>query len=242
VTGDRIDILNFRANGALLGSDIPCGHTDVEFEIEGLDSLDSVDLIKNGNIIKRFTTWEEPEKKGGSFLLRLCWGWGPGVATTTWSGQITLSDGALRRVVPIFGPPAPDSYRVEANVIKFASVTSGYNADWKTNRYRCGGECGLALVIDGDLSTGLHVNINGMQIDRQIGALLKGSEVHFLPAETAGGSWNVPKFKLYQCIPVRQFRMHKEFREPLETGDFLYLRIRQDNGQMAWTSPFFARP
>jgi hypothetical protein len=240
VTGDRIDVLNFQANGSPLGGEVPAGATNVEFDIQGLDALDTVDVIKNGHIVRRFTSWEVQPEREQQFVLRVCYGWGS--EKTAWSGIITLSDGMFQRVVPIFGPPAPDTYRVEDNTIEFSSVTSGYNANWTTNRYRCGGECGFAFVIEGDPSTVVNVNINGIEIHRQIGEVAKGSEIYFLREKPSGGNWDVPKIKLYQCVPESRFRMKRRFTEPLQPGDFLYLRIRQDNGQMAWTSPVFALP
>jgi len=240
VTGDRIDVLHFRAGDQELGAQVHCGRTEVEFEIEGLDTLDCVDVVKNGRIVRRFAAWEEPEDTAGPFVCRICWGWGRPGAQAEWSGRIALSDGALRRVFPIFGPPAPDRYHVEGNTVTFSSVTGGYNADWTTHRYRCGGECGFCLVVDGDLGTRVRLDVNGIEVDRQIAELMDHSEIHPLPADPSWRPWNVPKVKLYQCLPAGRFRMRKAWTEPLEPGDFLYLRVRQDNGQMAWLSPIFA--
>jgi hypothetical protein len=242
VAGDRIDIVSFQANGRPLGADVPSGTVDVEFDIQGLDTLDTVDVITNRGLVRRFSGWESPAQESRQYACRICWGWGGGGQETHWSGTITVSHGLVRRVVPIFGPPAPDTYRVDGNTAEFSSVTSGYNADWTTNRYRCGGECGLALLIDGDASTLVAVAINGMQIRRTLGELAKGSEVILLQDAASGGKWNVPKIKLYQSIPEYRFRMQRRFAEVLQPGEFLYLRIRQDNGQMAWTSPVFAVP
>jgi hypothetical protein len=240
VTGDRIDVLDFQANGTPLGGEVRPGATDVQFDIEGLDTLDTVDVIKNGNVVRRFSSWDEPKGRERQFVLRVCYGWGS--KETTWSGTIALSEGAFRRIVPIFGPPAPDTYRLKDGIVEFSSVTSGYNANWTTNRYRCGGECGFAFVIEGDRSTVVDVDINGIEISRRLEELAEGSELHSLRRGASDGSWDVPKIKLHQCIPQYRFRMKKRFTEPLRPGDFLYLRIRQDNGQMAWTSPVFALP
>ena len=239
VTGDRIDVLDFQANGTPLGGQVPTGITDLQFDIEGLDTLDTVDVIQNGDVIRRFSTWQEQTECEQRFVLRICYGWGS--QETTWSGTIGFSEGILQRVVPMFGPPAPDTYQVKGNTIEFSSVTSGYNADWTTHRYRCGGECGFAFVIEGDCSTVVEVNVNGTEINRRLGDLAKESEICFLGKTASDGNWNVPRIKLYKCIPQSRFRMTKRFTERLQPGDFLYLRIRQDNGQMAWTSPLFAR-
>ena len=240
VTGDRIDVLDFQANGAPMGGEVPPGDTDVQFDIEGLDALDTVDVIKNGNIVRRFSSWQEQPEREQRHVLRICFGWGRQEAA--WSGAISVSEGTLGRVAPIFGPPAPDTYRVEGNSIEFSSVTSGYNAEWTTNRYRCGGECGFAFVVEGDGSTAVNFSVNGIEISRRVDQLAKGSEICFLRDGASGNKWNVPKIKLYRAIPQCRFQMNKRFTELLQPGDFLYLRIRQDNGQMAWTSPVFALP
>lgn len=240
VTGDRIDVLRFQAAGRGLGAQVPCGRTEVELDIAGLDTLDCVDVVKNGRIVRRFSAWEEPEDTSGPFVCRICWGWGRAGTEAEWTGRIALSDGALRRALPMFGPPAPDHYRVEGNAITFSSLTGGYKADWTTNRYRCGGECGLCLVVDGDLQTRLHLDVNGINVQRQIGELMDRSEVHCLPVEASSYPWNAPKLKLYQCLPASRVRMRKAFAQCLAPGDFLYVRVRQSNGQMAWLSPVFA--
>ena len=154
--------------------------------------------------------------------------------------SLPILSGALLRVVPIFGPPAPDRYDVEGNTITFSSVTGGYKGDWTTNRYHCGGECGFCLVIDGDLQTRLHLEVNGIEVDRPIGEMMDNSEVHCLPVEGSGYPFNAAKLKIYQCLPASRTRMRKVWTESLDSGDFLYLRVRQDNGQMAWLSPIFA--
>ena len=240
VTGDRIDVVRFRAGDGGLGAKIPSGQTELEFDIEGLDTLDCVDVVKNGRIVRRFSAWEEPEDKVGPFVSRICWGWGRVGTVMEWSGRIVVSGGTLRRVAPIFGPPAPDNYHVEGNTITFSSVTGGYNGDWTTNRYRCGGECGFCLVIDGDLQTRLRLEVNGIEVDRPIGEMMDNSEVHCLPVEPPCYPFNAAKLKIYQCLPASRTRMRKVWTESLEPGDFLYLRVRQDNGQMAWLSPIFA--
>ena len=92
-------------------------------------------------------------------------------------------------------------------------------------------------VIDGDAATRLRLDINGLQLGRRLGDLLDRSELHFQPAAQEQSD---AKIKLYPVIPGCRFRMRKTFVETLAPGDFLYLRIRQANGQMAWTSPVFA--
>jgi hypothetical protein len=236
VTGDRIDIIDFQVNGCPLGADVKAGPVEVSFDIEGLDTLDTVDVIKNGRIVRRFSAWEEKDRRSPSYVARVCCGWGKH-ETTAWRGSIKIENGSLRRVSPILGPPAPTSFIVADDGIDFSLHTAGYCADWWSNRYRCGGESGFAMVVDGDPGTRLRLGINGLHLERQLGELLDGSELHFLPN---GGNHNDPKVKLYPVIPECRFRMRKTFRETMEPGDFLYLRIRQDNGQMAWTSPMFS--
>jgi hypothetical protein len=238
VTGDRIDIVDFQVNGRPMGAEVPAGPTEVRFEIEGLDTLDTVDVIKNGQIVRRFGAWEERRPASGRYVARVCCGWGAPGQKTPWQGQIEVRDGTLRRVSPILGPPAPDHYTVAGNRIDFSLLTAGYSADWWSNRYRCGGECGFAMVMDGDPATRLDLDVNGLRLERRLGELLQESQIHFLP--DAAGQQSSAKLKLDKVIPECSFRMRKEFRENLAPGDFLYLRIRQDNGQMAWTSPVFA--
>jgi hypothetical protein len=59
VTGDRIDVVDFQVNGRPLGADVKAGPVEVSFDIEGLDTLDTVDVIKNGRIVRRFSALEE---------------------------------------------------------------------------------------------------------------------------------------------------------------------------------------
>ena len=239
ITGDRIDVCSFSAGDGTLGSVVKSGDVDVSFEIEGLDTLDTVDVIKNGETVKRFSAWHKTDNEG-PYVLRIGWGWGAANQRMEWNGQLMVKNGHFRRIVPIFGPPAPDTYSVESDKVEFASVTSGYNSNWTTNRHRCGNECGMVLVVDGDLRTQLDLSVNGVDITRSVGEMMEKSEINFMPSETARSPWDVPKLKIFKAVPACRFQMREEFKETLQPGDSLYLRVRQNNSQIAWLSPIFA--
>jgi len=240
VTGDRIDVKHFSAGAAGLGESVRAGNVDMGFDIEGLDLLDTVDVVKNGKVVRRFSAWEQPDNNSGPYACRIGWGWGKRGETIEWSGKVEVKDGAFARIVPVFGAPAPDTYEVHGNTVTFNSVTNGYNGDWATHRHRIGGDCGFCLVIEGDAATQLRVEINGIKASRALGELMQASEVHCLPVAEGAWPWNASKVKIYPALPANRFRMQQAWTEPMKSGDFLYIRVRQDNNQMAWLSPVFA--
>jgi len=240
VTGDRI-LLDFRLDDVPFGGEVEAGRREVHLSVRGLDALDCVDVVKNGRIVKRFCPIVGAERGNGSgpFVVRIGWGWGPS-GRYEWEGWLEVKDGLLSRVVPCFGPPPPDDFEVEGNSVRWRSTTHGYNANWTTNRYRCGDECALVLEIEGDKGTIIDVEVGSLRLRTSVGELLEGSKIQmgFVPAPKKA-PWAVPKLKFYTAVPKRLFALEAEFEDEARPGDFYYLRVRQCNGQMAWSSPVF---
>ena len=185
LTGDRIEV-DFRVNGAILGSTIEAGRTlDVSYAVEGRDELDCVEVIMDGHVVHR--QWPETAGTGdGADALRQVrfeWGWGPWGAlgadrVTDWDFTVSLSADA---------------------VLKVERRAPGTAVD----------EVPVAELVE--QSRNMHVGP--------------------VPAES---------YQLHRIVPRSQSRL--EGRVTLETPakpSYVYLRVRQRNGHMAWVSPVF---
>ena len=90
---------------------------------------------------------------------------------------------------------------------------------------------GKGLGIAGDTGTRLRVCVNGRRIDTSLGELLQGSRV-----ERMGGPSD-QKFKLYEPVHESRCCVDLEMTDESPGSTWYYLRVVQQNGQMAWSSP-----
>ncbi|MFQ6098381.1 MAG: DUF3604 domain-containing protein, partial [Armatimonadota bacterium] len=241
VTGDRIE-LDVSLNGALMGSVVePAAQRHIHIRVKALDAIEQIDVVKNGSVVGRHTGSETPvnESRMDRFVVRIGWGWGGGMPEPLrWEGLLRVNDGEIASVAPCFGPPAPDEImRQDEREVEWRSTTAGYNPAWQTNRYRVGGDCSLVVEVKGDRATRLDIAINGKMLAYDAGDLLHNSHV-----ELMGGPFGA-KVKVYRAVPAQQYDIELAFEDVDTPGkadaDWYYVRVRQSNGQMAWSSPIW---
>lgn len=240
VTGDRI-LLNFELEGQPMGSVCTSGKArSILVEVEGLDALDKIELIKNGRVLWRecaSLNRDYDYQESGKFKVRIEWGWG---SSEPWQaeGKLSLQGGNILSAVPCFAAPGPNELTLDAgNSAAWKSVTIGNSIfDWKIGRYAREGTNSIVFTIQGNGKTILELKLNGRIFRYSLADLMQGSRV-----ELTRGPFD-QKVKFHEPISEDQYYKSINFTDTASHGakqDFYYVRITQANGQMAWSSPIW---
>ncbi len=263
VTGDRIDVdLNVGESG--MGSIVEGGAAqDLRFEVEGWDFIKLVELVRNNVPVLAQTPEYASGATGGeqTYRLRLEWGWGPmkGFPIFDWEGTLAVEGGEIRQVMPCFSSDPFDEHRR-----KRILAQDGAGCRWQSHTSRGGmftsrntfpvhsANDALCVEVQGSEATrievGLHCqtrqslfatyldwSIANTFSDRKraftIGELLEGSQ--------GFGMGKVPGWvKVHRAVPKALYTLLGEYRHRGDDrGACYYVRVTQENGQMAWSSP-----
>jgi hypothetical protein len=170
-------------------------------------------------------------------------GWGEKGETVDWQVEIQVVGGKLIDVEPRFrghdivAPQADEkeSYafsqweQVRENQISFSTRT------WGNMTTTSAGTQGVALEIFGDDDTILQGRINGQGVEVRLADLRDGPKSGYL------GGFLTPAFVFHQAVPDSRTTAWIDFTHQTETQnrDWYYVRVRQHNGQWAWSSPIW---
>lgn len=254
VTGDRI-VLDWSCLDAPMGATTELRGTvlPVRCHVVCWDELDCIDLFLNGCLWKRWTpgvnlapVTAQPQAVQ-RVVLRERWGWGRMGETNVhhWEGYTRVIGGQILATMPGFAsvPPGGGSdgamTRMAENEISWSSRTSrSYPQPYDQ----------IALEIEGTPDTRLYTVISCQSDSGQwrrecvttLGELaLASREVHMAAPPLS------PTFQWTRALPRRT--CVAEVIDNLSLPDdraaekplYLYMRVRQRNGQMAWTSPIW---
>jgi len=241
-TGERIEIL-FEVDGHPMGSDLVAqGSALVQFEVSGRDALDVVEIIQDGAIVHRAYPTSASVASASSWQIRVEWGWGPWMDLTLeriadWSFRIEVEKGAITRRFPcIQSGPFDEARRhrirpVGESAVDVVSYTSRRGA------YRGNPNNSVVLEIEGDLDTVVALDVqNPGATSASFGfaELMESSRMLFIGPFPAEG------LLVHRPVHFHESTISGETRIKVPDGSTnVYLRARQMNGQIAWSSPVF---
>jgi len=249
ITGDKI-ALAFAVNGTLMGGIAPSADVrTVDVEIDAGSSIDYVEVLYNNEVIHRSNGFERrsaTRAPSDTFKTHFEVGWGEVGQNVDWAVDLSVAGGKLVDVQPRFrghsivAPQAGDEptyqfsrwERYEPAGVRFHSRTWG-NVNSSTP-----GMQGVGLEIRGDDSTVISAEINGHATEVQLASLLDGPHTGYL------GGFLSPGFAFTRAVPAHEFTETLSFDHQAESGvrDWYYIRVRQHNGQWAWSSPVWVNP
>lgn len=248
-TGDRIDARMF-LNDAWIGETVSAPQERrVVIQVRGSDSIDRVELLKNGRVVERFypqTTQPDPQRH--RYRLRLTWGWGRNTIPVEWSGRLELSEGRIIDCESCFSgqavvaPKGSESNELLDEVdlphevtgrtdssIEWRSITLGN----RTMRHET--TQAVSLEIDAPLSATLAVDVNGRKLEHSLGELLRRGRSHFLRG------WLSEAVRIGPLVPIEECTVEADwFDLPERDVDLYRLQVAQHNGQWAWLTPIWA--
>ena len=229
-----------------MGASIECGQSvEVAYSVEGRDELDVVEIIQDGVVVHRDypqTNLAGDMTSGRPVQLRLEWGWGPWAdlaleRVVDWEFEISVENGRQLRWFPCIqsGPFDEDRRhrftRTCGQTLRVVSYTSRKGA------YRNNPNQSLVLEISGRPETQIALNLTRPveQTTRTtLTELCAGSVNRFV------GPFPKEAYQWHRLVPRSASALSGRCTLPGREGrSYVYLRVRQQNGHMAWISPVF---
>ncbi|MEM7012590.1 MAG: DUF3604 domain-containing protein [Verrucomicrobiota bacterium] len=250
LTGDRMQ-LKFTVNGAPMGSVIPdSAKREIAFDVEAGGAIDCVDVIKDGNLLRRFTPYSKATSFGGMVRtkIHLELGWGAKHKATDWEVEFGIEEGRILNVEPRFrglevvAPSERDAdegesfYRSKVLEKSDQSVRfethSGGNPTNSTSATQ-----GMCLEVEIPRNARVYAVMNGVRAEHTLEELITGARSGFLNHTDA------PSWRFNRAPNPRELNWSLDFVDEDEREDesSYYLRVRQTNDQWAWSSPIFLR-
>lgn len=245
-TGDKIKI-DFRINDAIMGEVIRGNSRKIYLNVEGENSVDYVDIIKNGKCIARMNgplIPQVPQEDPVRCKIKVEFGWNREEEYVHWNGKLSVDKGKINRITPCFRgaaytSPQPGEKAFETRVNRILSSSekeveldmySSKNPNTTTPAMQ-----GAVLDVTIPKAGNLTADFNGKKITHSIGELLQGSKAHFMIG------WLSEAILFGRAIPESAFQIEHYMEDTLAERevDYYYVRVRQKNQQWAWSSPIW---
>ncbi len=247
VTGDRI-VLQFMLNGRPMGSELPSStRRDIEIAVEGTDSVESIELLRNGKTIKRFFPEDLvslPLRLPAKGKCRLQYGWGPWNTldlerVCLWELSVSIKNGRFLSTEPCFqsGPfeeDRRDRLRLvseqELTLNSFTSRRQAYLQD-PTKSIVCELEAEANAVLTVELKKPVE-----LQMEVPLQDLIEENRIAFT------GAFTTESFIVHRLVGQEEYSAHIRWQDEVTAGvspDQYHVRVRQHNHQFAWSSPIW---
>ena len=247
VTGDRIKIDLAVNEDYLMGDIIETDSINLDFKISGLSPIKMVTLVKNSEPIKFWTPYTSEEIICHKKLLKLEWGWDrfdPGqthTEVTKWNHKITIKGGSIDDFNPclcggdgslveenIYSWDSEgaqiDSYTSRGNIEATSAVTLEFNQAKDTT---------IIIETDAELEDGSKYHLsNEVHLDELI-----DKDIH----TPIYDCFAAPKLKIHSTIDPQHYKLNNNYTEACQSGDYYYLKVEQENGHVAWSSPVYIK-
>lgn len=251
VTGDRIE-LGFHVNDARMGEEVTdAGRRVIRFSVSASDVIDKVEVIRNGRPFWRSLGPLPPQELPDPVRakVRIEYGWGDRERIVSWEGRAALSAGRLLSAEPCFGGApilAPkgdmggrDLPEEEERLTNAVTEQDERSVRWVG--YTRGNPAPMlpttnALILEVEMprSGKVALEVNGQHYSYTLADLLAGSRREFLRG------WHYEAILVHRAVPEVQYTMAVRLEdEPERETDYYYLRVAQENGQWAWSSPIW---
>ncbi len=249
LTGDRIR-LEFSLNEEPMGSVLEHeGSCSFDVRVKGAGPLDSVDIVKNGQLAYRASQvdFESRHQKGDTIhtFIYLELGWGERNKAVPWNVELGIDSGSIKRVEPRFrgrevvspveGESSDSGFyesnwkQVNERAVAFTTVTRS-NPNNATNASQ-----GICLEVEMPKQGNIQAMINGQSVSMPIERLARGARTGHL------GGIDSPAYRFHRAPLSHEFIWNLKWEDVGKTGDTYYARVRQLNDQWAWSSPIFLR-
>jgi len=246
-TGDRIALdvtLNERPMGTQMAF-VPDRQFDVH--VRGEDAVASVELLRNGRVIHRHFPGDTAPKAAelpGRVKCRIQYGWGPWAAldlghTCQWNVTIRIANGRFLRATPCFqSGPFEESLRDELGVLSPHEI----HLRSYTSRVKCFAEDptkAIVCEIEGAPDAVLSVQLNRpvkQEIQASLAQLTDDNLVSFT------GGFTAESLIVHPLISPAAYDVSVRYHDRRKAGggsDWYYVRVTEENGHMAWSSPMW---
>ncbi|MEI8309204.1 MAG: DUF3604 domain-containing protein [Verrucomicrobiota bacterium] len=237
VSGDRI-LVRFGAEKGIMGDIFPPdAPRTFHYGVEAGGAVDGVEIFKNGR--PHFHTFPDhpAESVSGIWYARVEFGWDAldSPAVTDWTIRIDVSEGELIEVQPSLAGGAGCTERVHGTG---DATLSAY-----TSRRNSRPTSGCVLKIRGSGQTRVTLEVSTSRAGEAGGCGLTGlldSLAHHTECAAISRIFSAPKITLGAALPAEAGACAGAWTDPSPgRDDFYFLKVRQSNGQCAWTSPIW---
>ena len=247
VTGDKIKI-DFGINGVCGGDVVKApGKRRIFVNVEAQNYIDYVDVVKNTGVITRLDGPFVAEMPQGDIVrakVKIDFGWNRETEYVHWLGDVVLSEGRIRDLQTCFRgaaftSPQPGETAFKTRVNKVLSkdernlrleMYSSKNPNTMTPATQ-----GILLDVEMPLDATITTNFNGKSFSHSLRELLQGSRAHFMRG------WLSEAIRFNRAAPESAFLAGAFFTDDKaeRDTDYYYVRVRQRDGQWAWSSPIW---
>jgi hypothetical protein len=244
LTGDNIQV-KLAVNEQPIGSVAPPSkERQISVSVEGCGALDYVEVIHNNQTLHR--RQPQPESGEGPVKVHLEVGWGKKDVDEDWEVDVRILGGQLLAVEPRFrGHEIIAPQATEKMKYAFSDWAMGDDASvhfttrtWGNSTTTTASTQGICLTIMPGADTAVRVVANGVEQEVRLRDLLVGPYVFYL------GGFMTPAVYLHRAVPNQEWSASFELTHQAEglQRDWYYVRVRQTNGQWAWSSPVWVMP
>ena len=247
LTGDCIHL--FTTLAGMPQGGIVAPHADAELAIEAVGGsfIDAIDILRNGDIAARITPALAPSPIGREVeletILVLEMGWGARNSKHRWTGRIAISGGRILAVEPrlrgseIVSPLEGKDDGADATSIdcdeaemRFSLVASA-NPNNMTPATQA-----IAMRVSLSPEAIIDAALDGQRLRVTVDRLLEGALSGNL------GPIDSPAWRFHPLPRPHEWQWQGRVPlGPISHGESVYARLRQSNGQFAWSSPIFCR-
>lgn len=246
ITGDKIKV-DFRINGGRSGDVIQAGAREIFINVEAMNAIDYVDIIKNGQCIARLNgphRGTAPDSGLVRAKVKVNFGWNREEEYVNWQGALKLTDGRIRDLQTCFRgaaftspQPGETEFRTRVNRVTGRNdraveldMYSAKNPNVVTPSFQ-----GVVLDVEMPRDGKIVADFNGHHYEHSLAELLEGSRAHFLRG------WLSEAIQFERAATPDTFAVsHIMTDDKAEKDtDYYYARVRQRDGQWAWTSPIW---
>lgn len=247
VTGDKIKV-DFRINGGRTGDVIKAAGREIYVNVEAQNYIDYVDIVKNGESVARLQAPMRTLVPDGDVIrakVKVNFGWNREEEYIHWQdATVRVSGGEINDFQTCFRgaaytSPQPGETEFKTRVNRVVSHDSGSVV---LDLYSCKNPNVLTpamqgVILDVTMSRRgkIIVDANGHHYEHTLEELLGGSQAHFLRG------WLSEAVQFERAVPEPNFCVgHIMVDDKAERDtDYYYVRVRQRDGQWAWTSPIW---
>ncbi len=229
-----------------MGSTIVAGDDiEVEYTVTGRDEIEVVEVVQDGIVVHRSYAVEDTPSDAAfaqSFQIRLEWGWGPwGPLSmdriTDWGLDLTVAKGRIERFFPCLSSGPYDEDRRHRLTPSGDNRLSIRSFSSRTGAYRENPNHSVVLEIVGSAETAFDVR---MSKPAEGSKTFPAAELFVASQGQHAGSYPSESYLWHRILPAAATRVTDRCVLPLSGArSNVYLRVKQKNGHMAWTSPVF---
>jgi hypothetical protein len=218
---------------------------DIRLSVNAGDSLDYIEILKNNRVIKRFDNTDSRPETRVKFLkgkIFIEFGWGRSGVQKDWNIHLSLDKGRILDVEPrlhgvdVVNPEQKHSryyqfsdWKWQDNTVDLKTCTWG-NPTTLTNANQ-----GFCLELEAERDAAISIKIDNIVYVKSLDELSKRSDSFYL-SNFLSSAVHVHRF-----VPEEDYKVELQFSDT-GTGqeeDKYYIRVRQRNGQWAFSSPIW---